>query len=110
MALLSSHYRQPLNWTDSVLEQAEKILERLNRIAKETENVKITNKEKTSFCCEIKDALMDDLNTPNVLGILFKMTKQLSEKIRSEKDKSNLQFIKNNLGLSLKKIVKTNFL
>ena len=66
--------------TDNVLEQAEKNLERLNRIAKETENVKITNEEKNTLCYEIKDALMDDLNTPNVLGILFKMTKQLSEK------------------------------
>ena len=37
-------------------------------------------KKKNTLCYEIKDALMDDLNTPNVLGILFKMTKQLSEK------------------------------
>ena len=111
LALLSSHYRQPLNWTDNVLEQAEKNLERLNRIAKETENVKTTNEEKTTLCYEIKDALMDDLNTPNVLGILFKMTKQLSEKkkLDQKKIKSNLQFIKNNLGLLFNKNSENKF-
>ena len=111
LALLSSHYRQPLNWTDNVLEQAEKNLERLNRIAKETENVKITNEEKNTLCYEIKDALMDDLNTPNVLGILFKMTKQLSEKkkLDQKKIKCNLQFIKNNLGLLFNKNSENKF-
>ena len=54
---------------------------------------------------------MDDLNTPNVLGILFKMTKQLSEKkkLDQKKIKSNLQFIKNNLGLLFNKNSENKF-
>ena len=112
LALLSSHYRQPLNWTDSVLEQAEKNLERLNRIAKQTENVEITNEEKNILCNDIKNALMDDLNTPNALGMLFKMTKKLSEKkkLDQKKIKSNLIFITNSLGLFLNKKSENNFI
>lgn len=101
LALLSSHYRQPLNWNEKILEQAEKNVERIYRLVEDTRDIKITQEEKKIFCEDVKNALMDDLNTPNALGILNKMSKQFSEKnkLSKKKIKSNLDFIVNSLGL-----------
>ncbi len=56
LALLSAHYRQPLTWTDRLLEQAKAQLDRLYRAGGETGGV--------------PDALLDDLNTPEALAAL----------------------------------------
>ena len=41
MALLSSHYRQPLNWNDKTIEQAQKVLNKLYRALKNAEEINI---------------------------------------------------------------------
>ncbi len=60
LALLSAHYRQPLSWTDSLLEQSKAKLDRLYR-----------RKEAGEVWREgVVDALLDDLNTPEALALL----------------------------------------
>jgi cysteinyl-tRNA synthetase len=55
LALLSAHYRQPLVWTDRLLEQARAQLDRLYRRGGEGR-------------AEPSAALLDDLNTPDALA------------------------------------------
>jgi cysteinyl-tRNA synthetase len=59
LALLSAHYRQPLMWTDALLEQSKTKLDRLYRRKAEGEIADMA-----------ADALLDDLNTPEALAAL----------------------------------------
>jgi cysteinyl-tRNA synthetase len=63
LALLSAHYRQPLSWTDEVVAQAKTNLDRLYRVAGDTEAA--TPDE------DVIEALQDDLNTPLALTRLM---------------------------------------
>ncbi|WP_448582633.1 cysteine--tRNA ligase [Thermaurantiacus sp.] len=56
LALLSAHYRQPLMWTDRLLEQAKAQLDRLYRAGGDRGGT--------------PPALLDDLNTPEALAAL----------------------------------------
>ncbi|MEE2525981.1 cysteine--tRNA ligase [Hyphobacterium sp. HN65] len=64
-ALLTAHYRAPLDWTDALLERSQKSLDRLygvlRRIKAEPGDVPET----------VEAALADDLNTPKALAALF---------------------------------------
>ena len=68
MVLLSTHYRQPLNWSSKAIEQAKKTLDRLYRIIRKSGLVIKSDKAEPSS--HIVDALCDDLNTPEALGQL----------------------------------------
>ena len=59
LALLSAHYRSPLPWTESLIEQSKTILDRLYRYAGDAEPGEIDG--------EVIEALSDDLNTPAAL-------------------------------------------
>ncbi len=60
LALLSAHYRQPLQWTDALLEQSKAKLDRLYRRKAEGE----------VGADEPAPGLLDDLNTPEALAAL----------------------------------------
>ena len=62
LALLSAHYKQPLDWSDNLLEQCKATLEKWYELYDEVEN-KIDNSE--IFSC-----LLDDLNTPKYFAKL----------------------------------------
>jgi cysteinyl-tRNA synthetase len=62
LALLSAHYRSPLPWTESLIEQSKTILDRLYRAAGDAEAGEID--------AEVVEALSDDLNTPLALSRL----------------------------------------
>jgi len=62
LALLSAHYRQPLPWTEALIEQSKTILDRLYRAAGEAVSGEID--------AEMLEALSDDLNTPSALARL----------------------------------------
>jgi cysteinyl-tRNA synthetase len=57
--LLSAQYRQPLPWTEAVIEQSKTILDRLYRVAAERKPGEID--------AAVVEALSDDLNTPAAL-------------------------------------------
>jgi cysteinyl-tRNA synthetase len=65
-ALLSAHYRQPLEWSDALIEQAIRTLDRLYGTLRELADVAAT----AAIPDGVEAALNDDLNTPTALAEL----------------------------------------
>ena len=82
MALMSAHYRQPLDWNDKLLEECE------NTISK-WYNVYLNIKKKLKISDEILKPLLDDLNTPGYIANLHK----LYEKAAKGSDEDKILFI-----------------
>ncbi|MEM6811266.1 MAG: cysteine--tRNA ligase [Pseudomonadota bacterium] len=78
LTLLSAHYRQPLDWSDQVIHQSEKLLNRLYKRMQELEGVEV---DAPIIPETILDALNDDLNTPQVIAELNALLKEKDEKI-----------------------------
>ncbi|MCE2510888.1 MAG: cysteine--tRNA ligase [Alphaproteobacteria bacterium] len=66
-AMLSTHYRQPLDWSDDTLTQAREKMDRLYTSLREVEGLSPATEEAPD---EIESALLDDLNTPTALSNL----------------------------------------
>ena len=67
LALLSAHYKQPLDWSDNLLEQSKATLEKWYELYNDIES-KTDNSEIFSF-------LLDDLNTPKYFAKLHELYK-----------------------------------
>ena len=68
-ALLSAHYRQPLDWTDAQVEQSKKNLDRLYGALRRVKQA--GGAKQAEAPAEVLDALADDLNTPAAIAALF---------------------------------------
>ena len=84
LALLSTHYRQALDWNDNVIHQAKKLLDKLYSLLNELNDVK-ESKEPDIDLIEI---LLDDLNTPGLMANINKLLKNAES--LEEGDKPNL--------------------
>jgi cysteinyl-tRNA synthetase len=73
-ALLSGHYRAPLDWTDSLIDQSRKSLDRLYGALQRAADVDAAAGEPPAAFLE---ALLDDLNTPRAMAELFAVAKAL---------------------------------
>ena len=73
LSLLSAHYRQPLDWSEQVLHQSQKLLDRLYKKLEELDSVEANAGDVPPA---IVEALYDDLNTPQVLAELNKIIKE----------------------------------
>jgi cysteinyl-tRNA synthetase len=73
-ALLAAHYRQPLAWTDEVLEQATKALDRLYGALGRAGDVEALA---TGPSADFLEALEDDLNTPRAFAELHALAGRL---------------------------------
>ena len=82
MALMSAHYRQPLDWNDKLLDECE------NTISK-WYNVYLNIKTKLKISDEILKPLLDDLNTPGYIANLHK----LYDKAAKGSDEDKILFI-----------------
>ena len=72
LALLSAHYRQPLNWSDSTITEASNLLKKFIILAKSSPS----EVELEQDCdTEIADILSDDLNTPEAIKYLSSIAK-----------------------------------
>jgi cysteinyl-tRNA synthetase len=80
LALLSAHYRSPLNWSESVIIQSKSILKKYYKILKVYDDVEIDNKEESELGNFIKEALLDDLNIAKALNILDSSIKDIDKK------------------------------
>jgi cysteinyl-tRNA synthetase len=83
MVLLSTHYRQPLNWSSKTIEQAQKNLDRLYRSIRKVDASLDRNQVEPSKY--IVDALCDDLNTPEALGQLNILVNSLQDANEDQK-------------------------
>ncbi|MGB0719016.1 MAG: cysteine--tRNA ligase [Bdellovibrionales bacterium] len=68
LALLSAHYRQPLDWSDQVTHQAEKLYARIKNAFYALEDVEAAESEEIDAAVFV--ALCDDLNTPKAFAAL----------------------------------------
>jgi cysteinyl-tRNA synthetase len=75
LALLNGHYRQPLDWTAEGLTQARRMLDRLYGALRNLADVKAEPANDAAPDAFV-DALLDDLNTPKALAVLFDLAKQ----------------------------------
>ena len=71
LALLSAHYRQPLNWSDSTLSEAQKLINKFKTLAQSVSH----NEDPVRLDDEIIDILSDDLNTPQAIKYLSTLAK-----------------------------------
>ena len=69
-ALLSAHYRQPLEWSDSLIEQCVRTLDRLYGTLRDLGDVPVIE---PIVPVAIEAALCDDLNTPAALAELARI-------------------------------------
>ncbi len=74
-ALLSAHYRQPLEWTDDILRQAKRQLDRFYRLLEEVE----LSDNQEAAPDSVVGALEDDLNTPEAFAALHALRDSASQ-------------------------------
>jgi cysteinyl-tRNA synthetase len=86
-ALLSGHYRQPLEWTDTLIEQAKTNLDRLYRTLDDSLREAGDEVDEPGVAPEVARALHDDLNTPSAMAALFQISDELRAAI-TKKDKA----------------------
>ena len=90
-ALLSGHYRQPLEWTDELIEQSRKnldslygALQRASLALRDATSTQLGHGDRTSVFVKeriegfIENALNDDLNTPKAYAMLADAARQLN--------------------------------
>ena len=98
LALLSSHYRQGLDWNEKVIHQANKVIKKLYEIKDDLDDVTISDKNENNL--DAISILMDDLNTPGLITELNNIIKEYnSSESEKENIKSRLSLISSVLGI-----------
>ena len=98
LALLSSHYRQGLDWNEKVIHQANKLINKLYEIKDDLDGITISDKNENNL--DAISILMDDLNTPGLITELNNIVKEYnSSESDKEKIKSRLGLISSVLGI-----------
>ena len=88
LALMSTHYRQPLNWTDDTINNAKNIYEKISRTLDNASKIDVTRDD------NFLELLCDDINTPNAIQYLVKQAKLAREDIKAmSKLKYNCQLL-----------------
>tara|TARA_Y100000590_G_C15723505_1_gene1014354 strand:+ start:1823 stop:3226 length:1404 start_codon:yes stop_codon:yes gene_type:complete len=84
LALLSGHYRHPLNFTDKTLEHSKGILDRLYRILAKIKHVEIDKDKILVPPVKVLESLCDDLNTSKAVAEIMQIYKKISSNIDNE--------------------------
>jgi len=95
-ALLSAHYRQPLEWSDTLIEQSVRTLDRLYGTLRDLADVDA----EAVIPAGIDTALDDDLNTPQAMAELARIAGD-ARKAESDGDKRRLKSDLLGAGLAL---------
>ncbi len=93
MALLSSHYRGPLDWSQKLLDQTKAQLDGFYRLLKE---FSFSPEEKRTEA--FMNTLLDDLNTPGAINELHVLAKNLADE-KSQENFNSFITAANILGL-----------
>ena len=75
LAMLSTQYRQPMNWTEKGLAEARRTLDHWYELTKDVST-------ESPLCADVLEALEDDLNTPQAMAALHELR---SEAAKGEK-------------------------
>jgi cysteinyl-tRNA synthetase len=84
-ALLSGHYRSPLDWTPELLEQSRKNLDYLYGVLQRTKNLEACAPASDAYAQDpnlYSSYLMDDLNTPGMMSALFLGAAAIEKRLR----------------------------
>ena len=93
LALLSSHYRSPLNWTNNILDQSRSILDKFYLFLKNTEDFEESNRNSDfKMDKDLQEALFDDMNISKSFTYL---NKKVSINLKSSKVQEILNARKN---------------
>ncbi len=87
LAFMTTHWKKPFNWDEKVIDEANKVKERLVRAYSEAQPIK-TGKQKL-----IREALEDDFNVPVALAVIMGHIGELSLE--------DFEYIKEIFGLNL---------
>ncbi len=96
--MISSHYRSPINYSTDILEQGKNALERLytcrdnldfalKNAAEGGETPEFLEKYKQEFI----DAMDDDFNTADAMGVLFSMVREINTMVASGPSKAEVE-------------------
>ncbi len=69
LAMLTTHYRQPINWTEAGAREAKRTLDHWYQL---TDGVEAD----CALCADVLQALGDDLNTPKALAAMHELRRQ----------------------------------
>ena len=78
LALLSAHYRQPLDWSGETIESARRMLDRLYGAVRGVA-VSAEARAAAEVPAALIEALEDDLNTPRAMAELFALARSLNK-------------------------------
>ena len=78
MALISGHYRKPLDWNDATVPNALRELDRLYAALREVVDIEVETNEDDEAPAAVVDALEDDLNTPVARTRTFEIVRALN--------------------------------
>ena len=96
LALLSAHYRQPLDWTDGLIEQSVRTLDRLYGTLRDLADIQAD----AVIPAVVEAALDDDLNTPQALAEVARIAGEARKAVTAE-DQSRLKSELLGAGLAL---------
>jgi cysteinyl-tRNA synthetase len=78
LALLNAHYRQPLDWSDDVLVESRRKLDRLYNALRKVSGWE-SDWAEVAPSAEFIVALEDDVNTPRALAALFALAREINK-------------------------------
>ncbi|MDH5344414.1 MAG: cysteine--tRNA ligase [Gammaproteobacteria bacterium] len=78
LALLSAHYRQPLDWSDKTIASAKQMLDRFYGAVRGID-VSADERAAAGPPAAVVDALEDDINTPKALAEMFNVARNLNK-------------------------------
>lgn len=100
-ALLSAHYRQPLEWSDAVIEQSVRTLDRLYGTLRDLDEVDLGDVETDGTIPTAIEAMLDDdLNTPQALAEISRVAAEARKAVAAS-DRSRLKGELLGAGLAL---------
>ena len=95
LALMSAHYRQPLNWTDNTVNDSSNLAKKFLNIYEHSDPIDDDENDN-----ELLSILADDLNTPQAITYLSSLSKKAK---LNPTDKRNFILSCNFLGLNFEK-------
>ena len=83
---LSSHYRSKVSFSDKKLDDSSKMIDKINRFRNnfDLDAIDAEGREYSNSHLAFLDALNDDLNTPEALGVFFDFINKMNKNIDNE--------------------------
>jgi cysteinyl-tRNA synthetase len=76
---MSAHYRSPLNYTEEMLQQAQKGLQRLYQTLKNFSSEANHSNVDETWLARFNQAMCDDFNTPEAIAIIFELNNLINK-------------------------------